>query len=281
MRGPDHASMLELSFASAEAPLSVRSFTALERASDLFECDVQAVSDRSSLDLAELVGSAAELRVSHALSISGRSAGRVFRGVCTHAEQVRVEPDGVSTLPPPHRARALAARSAPTTASSSAWRSRRSSARCSTSGACPRVALRHELVSEARLPGQCGETDYAFVSRLLERWASRSCSRRVTRDQGRVRRRAGGLLQPLGDAAFRRPSERSDGARPSSPGSASPKFCGQRDGLEDHDLRRPAFELGREATTRRAAKTGWSSGACAQRVPPHPGRRRRRHADRR
>ena len=245
MRGPDHASMLELSFASAEAPLSVRSFTALERASDLFECDVQAVSDRSSLDLAELVGSAAELRVSHALSISGRSAGRVFRGVCTHAEQVRVEPDGVSTY---H------VRIAP-----ALWLlTQRTDHRIFQRMAIPEIvgalldewrvphAWRFDMSSYPKLDYrvQYGETDYAFVSRLLEEvgiafvFEAGDAETRVVFDDA-----LGACSSPSETLPFVDQANAATGHAYVSRVRFAQVLRPSAMVLRDHDLRRPAFEL--------------------------------------
>ncbi|MBK6520487.1 MAG: type VI secretion system tip protein VgrG [Polyangiaceae bacterium] len=245
MRGPDHASMLELSFASANAPLSVRSFTALERASDLFECDVQAVSDRSSLDLAELVGSAAELRVSHALSISGRSAGRVFRGVCTHAEQVRVEPDGVSTY---H------VRIAP-----ALWLlTQRTDHRIFQRMAIPEIvgalldewrvphAWRFDMSSYPKLDYrvQYGETDYAFVSRLLEEvgiafvFEAGDAETRVVFDDA-----LGACSSPSETLPFVDQANAATGHAFGSRVRFAQVLRPSAMVLRDHDLRRPAFEL--------------------------------------
>lgn len=165
----DHAALLALTFVHAEAPVSVRSFAVEERTSGLFDCEVTAVSERSDLDLSALVGSAVELQIAPELRLSGRAAGRRWTGVCRHAEQLRAEPNGVAT----YRVQIAPA----------LWLlTQRADYRIFQRMSVPDIV--DEILTEwsvprawrldaARYPKldyrvQYGETDFAFVSRLLE-----------------------------------------------------------------------------------------------------------------
>jgi type VI secretion system secreted protein VgrG len=85
--------MAELSFASGESSLSVRRFAVNEAVSTLFEAEIEALSPNEDLDLESLVGGAATLRIPGAAG----ETGRLFRGVVRAMEQIRVEASGLST----------------------------------------------------------------------------------------------------------------------------------------------------------------------------------------
>lgn len=88
---------LRLDVAAEGATLSVRSFEVREAVSELFEVSVVAVSPQADLELGAIVGRPASLRVvSGELGRAG-GTGRTWAGVCCHIEQLRAEPDGLST----------------------------------------------------------------------------------------------------------------------------------------------------------------------------------------
>ncbi len=84
---------LSIAFESGEASLEVREFDIREAMSECFQVRVIARSRNDDLDLDALVGHGATFTLE-----SPRTAGRrVFRGVCTAAEQIAVESSGLST----------------------------------------------------------------------------------------------------------------------------------------------------------------------------------------
>ncbi|MEP7122950.1 MAG: type VI secretion system tip protein TssI/VgrG [Byssovorax sp.] len=88
--------MLSLWFASGEDSLSVRQFSVREGVSTLFEVDLVARSPNDDIDLESLLGRPAAFQIQRALA--GRSgAPRTFSGICSGARQTRVEGSGLST----------------------------------------------------------------------------------------------------------------------------------------------------------------------------------------
>jgi type VI secretion system secreted protein VgrG len=85
----------ELSFESGEASLSVRSFRIDEAASTPFTVFVVARSP-NQIDLDSIVGKAATLRLESGVAHL-RAPKRRWTGVCDHIEQVGAEPTGLST----------------------------------------------------------------------------------------------------------------------------------------------------------------------------------------
>jgi type VI secretion system secreted protein VgrG len=81
---------LEVTIASGDA-LDVRQFSVHERMSSLFQVDLIAVSQSPSIDFDVVVGHAASFL------LRGGTRDRLWSGVCNHFEQVRVEPTGLST----------------------------------------------------------------------------------------------------------------------------------------------------------------------------------------
>jgi type VI secretion system secreted protein VgrG len=157
---------LELSFASGESSLSVRSFSVEQRMSGLFEVAVVATSPDEDLDLDALLGSGAVLR------LGSTDAGGTFRawtGVVAHAEQVEIDSALVATY---------YLRIVPTL-----WRTtRRRNNRIFQHKTLPEIAtlvlgewaidptLELDAASFPRLEYrvQYAETDFAFVNRVLE-----------------------------------------------------------------------------------------------------------------
>ncbi len=89
--------VLELSFEAGETSLSVRRFSVQEAISTLFTVSVWARSRNDSLDLDSIVGKAASLRVVAGYKWALMGAARYWTGVCSYMEQVQAEPTGLST----------------------------------------------------------------------------------------------------------------------------------------------------------------------------------------
>jgi type VI secretion system secreted protein VgrG len=85
-----HANAFSVEVASL-APLDVRSFRVVERMSSYFEIEVVAYSEDASLDSEGIVGKAAAFEVR-----DGRHP-RIWKGLCNHFEQVDVAPQGLSS----------------------------------------------------------------------------------------------------------------------------------------------------------------------------------------
>jgi type VI secretion system secreted protein VgrG len=88
--------VLEMFFAESDASLSVREVTVREALSELFEITIVAVSEDASLDLESLVGRAAGVRTNTELALRLQNP-RLWTGVCSSIEQVAAEPTGLST----------------------------------------------------------------------------------------------------------------------------------------------------------------------------------------
>ncbi|MFO0759148.1 MAG: type VI secretion system tip protein TssI/VgrG [Byssovorax sp.] len=157
---------LELSFASKESSLSVRSFSVEQRLSSLFEIGIVAVSPSDDLDLDAIVGKGATFRIGAGFE---GFAPRAFTGICNHLEQVEAESSGLSTY---------YLRIVP-----EVWRAtRRKNSRIFQHLTIPEIAqailAEWDLVPVLHLDPQSfprfeyrvqyGETDFSFLSRLLE-----------------------------------------------------------------------------------------------------------------
>ena len=161
-------SILELFVGSGQHALEVRKFNVVEGASTLFHASVMARSKQEDIDLDTIVGQPAALRVVTGTSLA-QNGTRMWSGVCTAMEQVRVEPMGLSTyeltivpslwlLTQRRNNRLFQHVSIPDIVDAllkewqiePIWRIDRS--------AYPRLELR----------AQYGESDHAFFSRLLE-----------------------------------------------------------------------------------------------------------------
>ncbi len=157
---------LELSFASKEDSLDVRHFAVREEISKLFDVAVLARSPHDEIDLESIVGQGAGF----ALEVAGESLTRTrtWTGICSHMELVQVEPTGLST----YFIKIVPA----------LWRTTlRSNNRIFQHLTIPdivqKVLAEWQIQPELRLGAQYlkheyrvqyGETDFAFVSRLLE-----------------------------------------------------------------------------------------------------------------
>jgi len=89
--------VLELSFEGGEASLSVRRFSVQEATSSLFTVSVWARSKNDSLDLDSIVGEPASLRVIAGYKWALLGGARLWTGVCSYMEQVQAESTGLST----------------------------------------------------------------------------------------------------------------------------------------------------------------------------------------
>jgi type VI secretion system secreted protein VgrG len=152
---------LELTFASKEDSLTVRTFQVREELSGLFEIELLARSSNDDIDLGAIVGKGAAFR------ISGPN-GRLWNGLCSQMQMIQTESTGVSTY---------SIRIAP-----AFWRTTlRRNNRIFQHKTIPEIVkavcedwkIQPELRLRATYPSyeykvQYGETDYDFIARLLE-----------------------------------------------------------------------------------------------------------------
>lgn len=89
--------VLNLSFEGGEASLSVRRFSVQEAISSLFTVSVWARSKNDSLDLDSIVGKAAGLRIVSGYKWALLGGARYWTGICSYMEQVQAESTGLST----------------------------------------------------------------------------------------------------------------------------------------------------------------------------------------
>ena len=160
--------VLDLSFQSGESSLSVRRFSVHEEMSTLFVVSVWARSPNEDVDLSAIVGKAASFRVMSGMVLA-QAGGRQWSGVCSHMELLQAEPSGLSTY---H------VRIVPRMWLLTQRRNHRIFQRMSA------VDIVETILGEWGIPPawridrpayprfeyrvQYGETDYSFVSRLLE-----------------------------------------------------------------------------------------------------------------
>ncbi|KYF86399.1 hypothetical protein BE20_29220 [Sorangium cellulosum] len=153
---------LEVEVASGDA-LDVRNFSVQERLSSLFEVNLVAVSDNASIDFDAVVGQPARF------TLRAGAHDRSWSGLCNHLEQVRVEPGGLSTYQ--------------LTVVPTMWLlTQRKNYRMFQHTSEPDIALKvlqeWGIEPEVRIDGgaykkrkyrvQYAESDFAFVSRMLE-----------------------------------------------------------------------------------------------------------------
>lgn len=86
-----------LSFDSGESSLSVRRFSVSEGVSACFTASVWARSPDTSIDIESIVGKAASLRLESGFAFAALGGARQWTGVCSYMEQTRVEGAGLST----------------------------------------------------------------------------------------------------------------------------------------------------------------------------------------
>src|SRR5262249_1448370 len=147
---------------------SVRSFSIKESLCGLFSASLVARSPHEEIDLETIVGKAAMFRVVSGLAHAHRDT-RVWSGVCSGMELLRTEPAGLSTY-----ALTIVPR---------AWLlTQRHNHRLFQHQSIPEIVgkildewkiAHQDRIEQDRYPKlelrvQYGESDYAFVSRLLE-----------------------------------------------------------------------------------------------------------------
>ncbi len=157
---------LELSFANGEESLSVRRFKIREAISTPFQVDVIARSEREDLELQTFVNKAGALKLQP--GVPGQPS-RVWAGVVSSMEQLQAEDTGLSTY---------ALRIVPTLWRTTLRRGNRIYQHLTTPEIVTQLLTEWDIEPELRIdPGayptheyrvQYGETDFAFLSRLLE-----------------------------------------------------------------------------------------------------------------
>ncbi|WP_437989245.1 type VI secretion system Vgr family protein [Sorangium sp. So ce145] len=160
--------LLELTFESGEASLDVRQFDVQESISGLFTLSILARSPNADIDLESIVGKRASFRIANGFDFAS-SGARFWTGVCNQIEQVQAETTGLST----YHLRIVPA----------LWLlTQRRNFRIYQHLAIPDIADRIfaewqitptwsiERAKYPKLEYRCqyGESDYAFLSRLLE-----------------------------------------------------------------------------------------------------------------
>jgi type VI secretion system secreted protein VgrG len=158
---------LDLTFASKEDSLTVRTFTVNEELSGLFEVNIVARSPNDEIDLASIVGKGAVLRVKGD-GLTTPATVRIWNGICSQMTLIQAEATGLSTY---------AIRIVP-----AFWRTTlRRNNRIFQHKTIPEIVqavcedwkIKPELKLQATYPTyeykvQYNETDHDFISRLLE-----------------------------------------------------------------------------------------------------------------
>ena len=157
--------LLDLWFESGQDSLSVRHFSVNEALSRPFEVGVMAASRVDDIDFESIIGRKASFKI----AASGVSAARTWQGICNHFEQVQSEPNGLSTyflrivpelwlLTQKQDYRVFQHLSIPDIAKKilEPW------------GIQPVVNVDATAHQPQEYRVQYGETDYAFLTRLLE-----------------------------------------------------------------------------------------------------------------
>jgi len=159
--------MLELSFASKEDSLSVRHFVVREEISGLFEITIQARSPQEEIDLERIVGQGAGFALQTSVGYLS-STSRAWTGICSHMELLQAEPTGLSTY---------LIKIVPALWRTTLRRNNRIFQHQSIPEIVRKVLAEWQIEPELRLSeqylpheyrAQYGETDFAFISRLLE-----------------------------------------------------------------------------------------------------------------
>ena len=153
---------LQLHVASGDG-LDVRNFAVQERLSSLFQVSLVAVSDNPSIDFDAVVGQPARF------ALHGGLHERFWTGLCNHFEQVRVEPSGLSTyqisivptlwlLTQRKNHRMFQQMSEPDIVLKvlKEWNIK------------PEVRIDREAYKKRKYRVQYAESDFAFISRMLE-----------------------------------------------------------------------------------------------------------------
>ena len=159
--------ILELSFASKEDSLSVRHFAVHEEISSLFEVVVLARSPLEEIDLEGIVGQGAGFALNSGV-VHLTAATRAWTGICSHMELVQAEPTGLSTY---------FLKIVPALWRTTLRRNNRIFQHLTIPEIVGKVLTEWQIKPELRLTAQYlkheyraqyGETDFAFISRLLE-----------------------------------------------------------------------------------------------------------------
>jgi type VI secretion system secreted protein VgrG len=155
----------ELSFEGGETSLSVRRLAVHDAVSELFVASVWARSPRPDIDIESIVGKSASLRI---LARAQDTNARLWQGVCCFMEQVQAEPTGLSTY---------FLRIVPQLWLTTQRRGHRIYQHLSIPDIVGALLGEWGIAPAWQLSGsypkleykvQYGESDYAFVSRLLE-----------------------------------------------------------------------------------------------------------------
>lgn len=172
--------MLEVWFESKEEAVFVRDFAIRERLDDLFDVTVTALCLHDDLDLEALVGRPAGMLLGWGSPI----APRVWSGVCTSAEQIKVESTGLSTY---------RVRIAPSLWLLTQRVDQRVFEHMTVPAIVDKVLGRYSQKAQWHLSEphpehefrvQFGETDFAFISRLLEEEGISYYFRQIEEGQG-------------------------------------------------------------------------------------------------
>ncbi|AUX44228.1 uncharacterized protein SOCE26_056920 [Sorangium cellulosum] len=160
---------LDLTFASGESSLSVSRFSVHEGISTLFTVSITAISDDPSIDLDAIVGQSASFRAARDLAFAPLATARLWSGLCSSMQLARAEPLGRSTY---HL------RLVPRLWLLTQRRGHRIFQHLSVPDIADRLLAEWSItpawqIDRPRYPKlaykvQYGETDYAFLSRLLE-----------------------------------------------------------------------------------------------------------------
>jgi type VI secretion system secreted protein VgrG len=159
--------ILELSFASKEDSLSVRHFAVHEQMSRLFDVAVLARSPHDEIDLESIVGQGAGFALESGVAHLSTKT-RVWTGICSHMELVQAEPTGLSTY---------FVKIVPSLWRTTLRRNNRIFQHLTIPDIVQKVLAEWQIAPQLKLTAQYlkheyrvqyGETDFAFVSRLLE-----------------------------------------------------------------------------------------------------------------
>ena len=159
--------ILELSFASKEDSLSVRRFAVREAISELFEITVLARSPHDEIDLESIVGQGAGFALNSGVAHL-TAPTRAWTGICSRMDLIQAEPTGLSTY---------SITIVPALWRTTLRRNNRIFQHLSIPDIVTKVLAEWQIQPELRLTEQYlqheyrvqyGETDFAFISRLLE-----------------------------------------------------------------------------------------------------------------
>ena len=159
--------ILELSFSSKEDSLSVRHFAVREEISTLFEVAILARSPHDEIDLESIVGQGAGFALDSGV-VHLTTTTRTWTGICSHMELVQAEPTGLSTY---------FLKIVPALWRTTLRRNNRIFQHLTIPEIVGKVLTEWQIEPELRLSAQYlkheyrvqyGETDFAFINRLLE-----------------------------------------------------------------------------------------------------------------